>query len=436
MICKSTHLLFFALLLVSCDATRKDAVAWHKKPLAIAAPESAGFSSERLQRIDTVFRKFVDQHKINGVTALVARKGKIVYYKTTGFDDIEKQTALQKDAIFRIASQSKAITSVAVMMLCEEGKISLNDPVSLYLPEFSDARIVATFSKKDSTYSSRPAKRQVTIHDLLTHTSGYCYPGNGSNEVNAIYVKNRIMNGVPSLVSTLQNEMKKIATVPLVHEPGERFTYGLSTDILGYLVETVSGQSLDEFFRTRIFVPLEMKDTYFRLPGEKASRLMQLYQDGENGEGIQKSTGQYTDYPIRDGIYFSGGGGLSSTAMDFAIFEQMLLNGGEYNGVRLLGRKSVQMMTRNQIGDLASGTLFIPGGTGKFGLGFEVICAPGSALTPLSEGSFGWGGAFGSLYWIDPAEDMVALLVIQTEGEYNNIRNKFIAMVYAALETD
>jgi CubicO group peptidase (beta-lactamase class C family) len=219
-----------------------------------------------------------------------------------------------------------------------------------------------------------------------------------------------------------------------VHEPGEKFTYGVSTDILGYLVETVSGQSLDDFFRTRIFEPLGMKDSYFRIPEEKAGRLMLLYKDGVPGEGIQKSTSQFTDYPVKEGIYFSGGGGLSSTAMDYAIFEQMLLNEGEYNGVRLLGRKTIRMMRTNQIGDLGSGTLFIPDGTGKFGLGFEVISAPGSALTPLSEGSFGWGGAFGSLYWIDPAEDMIVLLVIQTEGEYNDIRNKFIATVYQAME--
>ena len=381
---KTAILLLFALLLASCEPGQKDMLAWQKKPLAAANPESAGFSSQRLGRIDSVFQKFVDQHKVNGVTALVARRGKIIYYKATGLNDAEKQIPLQKDAIFRIASQTKAITSVAVMMLYEEGRISLNDPVSLYLPEFGNPRIITSFNKKDSTYTSRPATRQVTIHDLLTHTSGYCYPGNGGDEVNAVYVKNKVVNGVPSRVSTLKEEMQKIATVPLVHEPGERFTYGLSSDILGYLVETVSGQSLDNFFRTRIFVPLGMTDTYFRLPKEKEGRLMLLYKDSPTGEGVQKSTSQYTDYPVKDGIYYSGGGGLSSTAMDYAIFEQMLLNGGEYNGVRVLGRKTLQMMHRNQIGDLGSGTLFIPGGTDKFGLGFEVISAPGSNLITMT----------------------------------------------------
>jgi CubicO group peptidase (beta-lactamase class C family) len=434
MIRHSIPLLLFALLLGSCDSLQKDPLAWKKKPLVMAGPESAGFSSQRLQRIDSVFGKFVDQRRINGVTALVARRGKIIYYKATGFNDTEKKTPLQRDAIFRIASQTKAITSVAVMMLYEEGRISLNDPISLYLPEFGDPRIVTHFNKKDSSYTSRPAARQVTIHDLLTHTSGYCYPGNGGDEVNAIYVKNKVVNGVPSHISTLKEEMQKIARVPLVHEPGEKFTYGVSCDILGYLVETVSGQSLDNFFRTRIFEPLGMKDTYFRIPREKEGRLMLLYKDGPAGEGIVKSTSQYTDYPVKDGIYYSGGGGLSSTALDYAIFEEMLLNGGEYNGVRLLGRKTINLMHTNQIGELGSGSLFIPGSTDKFGLGFEVISAPGSALTPISEGSFGWGGAFGSLYWIDPAEDLIVLFAIQTEGEYAAIRNKFIAAVYQALE--
>ncbi len=434
MIRKSTVLLLFALLAVSCDSIQKDRQTWHKKSLAINTPGSAGFSPERLQRIDTLFRTFVDQHRIAGVTALIARRGKIVYYKATGFDDMEKQVPLRKDAIFRIASQTKAITSVAVMMLWEEGRIELNDPVSLYLPEFGNPHLVSSFNKKDSGYTSRPAKRQVTIRDLLTHTSGYCYPGNGGDEVNAIYGKNKVVNGVPSHVSTLKEEMQKIARVPLVHEPGEAFTYGLSTDILGYLVETVSGQSLDDFFRKRIFEPLGMKDTYFRLPKEKESRLMSLYEPVKNGGGIVKSTGEYKDFPVRDGVYYSGGGGLSSTAMDYAVFEQMLLNEGEYNGARLLGRKTIQMMRSNQIGDLEAGSIFLPASADKFGLGFEVISLPGSAGVPISRGSFGWAGAFGSLYWIDPAEDLIALLVIQKVGDYNDLRNRFIATVYQALE--
>ncbi len=239
----------------------------------MANPESAGFSSERLQRIDTLFREYADQHKIAGATALVARRGKIVYYKATGFDDVEKQVPLEKDAIFRIASQTKAITTVAAMMLYEEGKFLLNDPISKYLPEFRDPQLVTSFSKKDSSYTTRPAKREVSVHDLLTHTSGYCYPGSGGEDINAIYAKLKVVSGVPSHISTLKDEMQKIAMAPLVHEPGEKFTYGLSSDILGYLVEVISGQSLDDFFRTRIFSPLGMSDTYFRIPGGEKSKI-------------------------------------------------------------------------------------------------------------------------------------------------------------------
>jgi CubicO group peptidase (beta-lactamase class C family) len=433
MIRSSSILLLFALLLGSCDSTKNES-SWRKEPLTTAKPESQGFSSERLGRIDSLFQKFVDQRAIAGVTALVARKGKIVYFRSTGYNDLENKVPLEKDAIFRIASQTKAITSVAIMMLFEEGRISLNDPISMHLPEFSNPKVITGFNKKDSSFTSQAAKRAVTIHDLLTHTSGYCYPGSGGEAVNAIYAKLSIVNGVPEAVSTLKEEMRKIALAPLAHEPGEKFSYGLSTDILGYLVETVSGQSLEDFFRTKIFEPLEMADTYFQLPVEKHSRLMLLYEDNIKGDGVQKSTGQYIDYPLRKGIYFSGGGGLSSTAMDYAKFLQMLLNEGEYNGTRLLSRKTIEMMRINQIGTLGSGSLFIPNSADKFGLGFEVISQPGKAQILISEGAFGWGGAFGSLYWIDPGEDLIVQFVIQKAGKYSDIRSKFITTVYQAME--
>jgi len=433
MIRSSSILLLFALLLGSCDSTKNES-SWRKEPLTTAKPESQGFSSERLGRIDSLFQKFVDQRAIAGATALVARKGKIVYFRSTGYNDQENKVPLEKDAIFRIASQTKAITSVAVMMLFEEGRISLSDPISMLLPEFSNPKVITGFNKKDSSFTSQAAKRAVTIHDLLTHTSGYCYPGSGGEAITAIYAKLRIVNGVPEAVSTLKEEMRKIALAPLAHEPGEKFSYGLSTDILGYLVETVSGQSLENFFRTRIFDPLGMADTYFRLPVEKHSRLMLLYEDNIKGDGVQKTTGQYIDYPLRKGIYYSGGGGLSSTAMDYAKFLQMLLNEGEYNGTRLLSRKTIEMMRINQIGTLGSGSLFIPNSADKFGLGFEVISQPGKAQILISEGAFGWGGAFGSLYWIDPDEDLIVQFVIQKAGEYNDIRSKFITAVYQAIE--
>jgi len=434
MMYKSLILLLITLLTASCGSMQKNRLAWYKKSLVLAKPESAGFSSERLQRIDQLFQEYVDQHKIAGATALVARRGKIVYYKATGFADIEKKTTLEKDAIFRIASQTKAITSVAAMMLYEEGKFLLNDPISKYLPEFRKPQLVTSFNKQDSSYSTKPARREVTIHDLLTHTSGYCYPGSGGEEINAIYAKLKVVSGVPSHISTLKDEMQKIALLPLAHEPGEKFTYGLSSDILGYLVEIISGQSLDDFFRTRIFSPLGMSDTYFLIPEEKKARLMNLYTVDAKGTGIQKSTSEYVDFPLRQGIYYSGGGGLSSTAMDYAIFEQMLLNRGEYNGVRILGTKTIDMMRKNQIGDLEAGSLYLHGFTDKFGLGFELISPPVSTLIPISDGAFGWGGAFGSLFWIDPKEDLIVHFVIQYVGMNSDIRYKFITEVYQSIE--
>jgi len=428
----SNILVLLALLLSLCDPKHNVGFSWQKEPLTIVQPESQGFSSQRLLRIDSVLQEFIDQKRIAGATALVARKGDIVYFKSNGYFDLEKRILLEKNAIFRIASQTKAITSVAVMMFYEEGRISLNDPISKYLPIFLDPQVVLTFNKQDSSYTSKAAAREVTIHDLLTHTSGYSYPGNGGEAFNAICAKKRVENGISA---SMQEEMRNIASVPLAHEPGEKFSYGLSTDILGALVEELSGQTLEDFFRARIFDPLGMKDTYFKLPVEKHSRLMPLYQTNIDGRGIKISTGDYLNFPLKEPDYYSGGAGLSSTALDFAIFEQMLLNGGEYNGNRILGRKTIEMMNSNQIGDLSAGSLFIPGSTDRFGLGFEVISPPGSSLVLLSDGSFGWGGAFGSLYWIDPKEELIVHFVIQLEGgSYGDIRDKFIAVVYQALE--
>ena len=434
MIRTSTFCIFLALLLASCGSAHKELTSWQKESLIMAKPESRGFSSEGLKGIDILFQDYVDQNKIAGATALVARKGKIVYYKSTGYDDLEKQIPLEKDAIFRIASQTKAVTSVAIMMFSEEGRIALNDPVSMYLPEFSNPQLVSEFNTQDSSYTTKAAKREVTIHDLLTHTAGYSYPGNGNEVIHAIYAKQNVVNGVPDKNTNLKDEMQIIATVPLMYQPGEQFSYGLSTDILGYLVEVLSGQSLEDFFRTRIFNPLGMEDSYFHLPVNKQSRLMNLYQDNAAGNGIMKATGEYVDYPKQKGLFYSGGGGLSSTTMDYAIFQQMLLNEGQYKGKRLLEPKTIEMMRSNQIGNVKAASLFIPGHMDKFGLGFEVISPPESTKGSISDGSFGWGGAFGSLYWIDPEENLIVHLVIQKTGSYTELRSDFITTVYSALE--
>ena len=400
-----------------------------------ASPESAGMSTERLKRIDNLIREYVDKKWIAGGSAIVARDGKIIYYKAVGYDDIDKKTPLKRDAIFRIASQTKAITSVAVMMLYEEGKFLLKDPISRYIPEFSKPQVLDKFNESDTTYTTVPAKREITIHDLLTHTSGIGYAQIGSKEATAIYAKNGIVGGIGVGKILLGDKMKKLGSMPLFHQPGEKWTYGLNTDLLGYLVEVVSGVSLDEFFRKRIFEPLGMKDTYFYLPKEKYNRLATLYTE-DSAKKVIKAAGHLdvngdfdTNYPATEGTYYSGGGGLSSTALDYAIFMQMLLNGGEYNGKRILGRATVNMMTVSQYDKTNWSS------DSKMGLGFSIATEKSIANSPVSPGSFSWGGMFSSTYWIDPKEKIVAQLFLnefpQSQGE---IHDKFKVLVYQALK--
>lgn len=405
-------------------------VAGAQKVLQASPPEAAGFSAERLKRIDTMLQGWVARGRTNGTVALIARNGKIVYHKAFGYNDDEQKDPVQKDDIYRIASQTKAITSVAAMMLYEEGKFLLDDPVSRYIPEFAKPVVLDSFNEKDSTYTTVPAKSDVTIRQLLTHTSGISYAGIGSKEANAIYAR----AGIPSGIGTgpehsLATAMKKLARLPLLHQPGERWTYGLNTDVLGYLVEVWSGKSLDEFFRTRIFAPLGMKDTYFNIPPSKQDRLVTLYlgKDGQLVKASAKVGDVPVDYPKRGTTYFSGGAGLSSTALDYAIFLQMLLNGGEYGGKRLLAPATVRLMTTNQIGDIAFGV-------NKFGLGFGITTEKGSRVLPVSPGTFEWGGYFTTTYWADPKEKLVGILYRQQLGvNHPDAADKYKVMVYSAI---
>ena len=397
-----------------------------------STPEAAGFSAERLKRIDVNMKSWVDQGWMNGAAALVIRNGKIVYYKSAGYNDLKTKTPLAKDGIFRIASQTKAITSVAAMILYEEGKFLLDDQVSKYIPSFEKATLLDKFNEKDTTYTTIPASRGVTIRDLLTHTSGIDYAQIGSKEAKSIYAKNNITAGLDVREGSLADAMTQLGSLPLMHNPGEKWTYGLNSDLLGRLVEIWSGMSLDEFFRKRIFVPLGMNDTYFNIPAEKAARLVNFFQEDSLGH-LQKavevlgSTERFMDYPLRKKIYFSGGGGLSSTLYDYAVFLQMLLNGGTYNGQQILSRNTVRMMTMNQIGDLSLGD------NEKFGLGFAIATEKTSAKFPAQEGTFMWGGAFSTTYWVDPKEKMVVLLYRQMWGSHSEIDGIFKVLVYQAI---
>ncbi len=396
-------------------------------------PEKNNFSAVRLQKIDKLIQHYIDSNWISGAIALVARNGNIVYHKAIGYDDKEKNKLLQKDAIWRIASQTKAITSVAVMMLYEDGKFLLDEPISRYIPEFSKPVVLDKFNKEDTTYTTVPATREITIRDLLTHTSGVGYAQIGSQTMNAIYAKAGVVGGIGLKGGKLSDNIKKLGLLPLAHQPGEKWTYGLNSDILGYLIEVVSGKSLDQFFKQNIFDPLGMKDTYFYIPKEKQSRLAMLHSDDKSkhvvntAEAINVNGIFYRDYPILDGgSFYSGGGGLVSTAFDYAQFMQMLLNKGTYNGKRLLSAHSIDMMTANQVGDLRQA---------KFGLGFEIVTETTSATKITSPGTFSWGGMFASSYWIDPKEKIVAQFVLQQfPFIHGDIAEKFKVAVYQAME--
>jgi CubicO group peptidase (beta-lactamase class C family) len=392
---------------------------------------ATGFSTERLKRIDDLMNDWVKKGWVNGAVGLIIRNGKVVYYKPAGYNDLVTKATMPKDGIFRIASQTKAITSVAVMMLYEEGKFLLDDPISAYLPSFANEKVLDKFNEKDSTYTTIAAKRQITIRDLLTHTSGLGYAQIGSKEANAIYAKNNITAGLDVHEGKLSDAMNRLGALPLMHQPGEKWTYGLNVDLLGDLVEIWSGMSLDNFFRTRIFEPLGMTDTYFNVPATKANRLVNMYSEDSLGV-LQKlegdALGANVDYPLRKKTYFSGGAGLSSTAYDYAVFLQMMLNEGTYNGKRLLSRNTVRMMTMNQIGDLGLGN-------DKFGLGFAVVSEKGSATYPSQVGTYSWGGAFKTSYWVDPKEKMVIVFYRQLlNTTHGDLSDRFRVLAYQALQ--
>jgi CubicO group peptidase (beta-lactamase class C family) len=418
-------LTFIALLIYSLTVS-------YAQKISNGTPEQAGFSAERLKRMDVAMNDWVAKGWMQGAAALIIRDGKIAYYKGIGYNDLSTKAPMQKEGIFRIASQTKAITSVAIMMLFEEGKLLLSDPVSQYIPSFKQQSVLVKFDPADTTYTTEPAKREITIRDLLTHTSGLGYAQIGSREANAIYAKSNITAGIGIRDDKLLDAMTRLGRLPLMHQPGEKWTYGLNTDLLGCLVEVISGKSLDEFFRTRIFEPLGMKDTYFNIPAEKVGRLVNLYTERPDGTLVKADSNMLngpvtSDYPLQKTTYFSGGAGLSSTIYDYAIFLQMLLNNGEYDGKRLLGRNTVRMMTTNQIGDLGLGD-------DKFGLGFQVISEKGSGRTPAQAGTFSWGGAFATSYWVDPKEKIVMLFYRQLQVRtHNDVVEKFRALTYQAI---
>lgn len=375
----------------------------------MVVPETVGLSTERLSRIDKVMERHISEQKIAGSVILLARHGKIAHLGAYGMMDVEAEKPMKPDTIFRIASMTKQITSVAVMMLYEEGHFRLHEPVSNFIPAFKEMSVLPPESD-DASAVPVPATRQITIWNLLTHSSGLTYHWN--EQLGPKYNDAGITHGLLQDESTLAEKMKILATIPLLHQPGERVEYGLSIDVLGYLVEVASGMPLDQFFSERIFKPLGMTDTHFFISAAKSERLATVYERTGDGPIMRKSkeptvNGSViysTDYPYNGPqTYFSGGAGLVSTAPDYARFAQMMLNSGELDGVRLLSRKTVELMTTPQLGDMG----------GNFGLGFSIVGDKSDLREIGSVGAYSGGGFFFTSFFIDPQEQMFGIFMGQ-----------------------
>lgn len=385
----------------------------------------------RLGRIDSVLNDYVEKEHVNGVVTLVVKDNQLIQWKGYGYLDKESKVPMPKDAIFRIMSQTKAITSVGIMILYEQGKIYLDEPIGNFIPEFNNQQVLDQFNETDSTYTTVPAKRAVTFRDLLSHSSGIDYAGIGTPIAKAIYSKSGIPSGLGYFDSDLLERMKALGGLPLMFQPGEKYQYGLSTDLLGCLIEVISGQKLNDFFDQHIFKPLGMKDTYFNLPQSKATRLATVYTEDSLHQIIRWSRDFRSidpDYPLIEKSYLSGGAGLSSTAMDYAVFLQMLLNGGIYNSNRILSPRSVELMTSSQLD-------FTYTGVDWFGLGFALTSSKSAAKSPRNEGSYSWGGYLGTSYWVDPKANLVCLIMTQhTPNSHWDLFVKVEDIIYSSLE--
>jgi len=406
--------------------------------LPTAEPETVGLSSERLARIEALIERAVEQEVVAGAVALVARRGQVAYLRAIGMADIDDAMPMAADTLFRIASMTKPVTSLAVMMLHEEGHFLLTDPISMFIPELGNLQVLAG---ADGGFNTVPAEGAITIQHLLTHTSGIIYQFNASSArhetIARRYRDAGVSDGLTQTEGVIAGLSRQLGTVPLMFEPGTQFRYGLSIDVLGHLVEVVSGLTLAEFFEQRIFSPLRLTDTQFFLTDADAERLASVYVPDDGG-GIR----ELGDDPVENGAlvysasyhfkgprtYYSGGAGLVSTASDYVRLLQMFLNGGELDGVRLLSPTTVALMTRNGIGELS----ISPGR--KFGLGWAIIEDPGRAGVPHSPGSYYWGGFFNTRFFVDPSEELIGIFLSQRyPRDAASIRDRFMSVVYQAV---
>jgi CubicO group peptidase (beta-lactamase class C family) len=404
-----------------------------------AKPETVAVSPERLSRIRTVLQKEVDADRMPGAVVMIARRGQLIYSEAIGFQDKAAGKPMTKDAIFRIYSMTKPLASVAAMMLVEEGKMQLTDPVSKFLPQFAKMEVLVT--DKDGKSIREIAKRQMTIHDLFRHTAGFSY-GEFSNipELKAAYAEAKLFNpGIPaeSRMITPEQFVTGIAKAPLVHEPGTTWEYSMAVDVLGRVVEAISGQRLSAFLDERLFRPLNMADTGFKVPEAQWSRIAEPLSKNPLTGGPNDIMLDVKIDPFND----SGGGGAVSTAADYLRFCQMMLNGGTLDGRRYLSPTTVKLMTSDHLGNRAASSL-TPGGLlmgvdgYTFGLGFMVRQGPGIAGVPGSEGEYMWGGAAGTFFWIDPKEQLAVVYMAQTPGAIRQYHRRMIkALVAQALDS-
>lgn len=395
-------------------------------------PEKVGMSSERLKRIDKMLKTAVNKQEIPGAVVMVVKDNKIIFNEAYGKSDVKQRRKFKTDDIFRIASQTKAITSTAVMMLWEEGNFGLDEPIEKYIPEFADAQILANFNEADSTYTTVPAKNKITIRQLLTHTSGIGYGMIDSDErIQKIYSKAGIIDAFTSEKAIISENIRKLAHLPLAFEPGSKFKYSEGIDVLGYFIEVISGMPLDQYLKQHIFKPLEMEDTWFYLPGTKSRRLVDVLEKDSVGWKEHQPAQFDINYPVTGAkTYFAGGAGLSSTVLDYAKFLQMIVNGGDYKGQRLLSRSTIEVMEQNQIGDL-----FGDNGKGH-GLGFGVLNKTGAAKGGMGScGTIDWGGYYNTQYFADPKEHIIGLIFKQTQGSLQDDTGwKFRQLVFQAID--
>ena len=402
--------------------------------LTVATAESVGMSSERLKRLDAMLQKSVVDKEIPGAVAIICRNGKIIYQKAFGSADNTAGRAMKIDDVFRIASMSKAITSTAVMMLWEEGLFQLDDPISKYIPEFKNPTLLDSLTLSDTTWTTKPAGKEITIRHLLTHTSGLGYGViDGDARFKAMYKKAGIVDLFTTESVKIGDNVKKLAKLPLHHVPGEKYVYSEGLDVLGYFIEVISGMPFDVYLKMHIFDPLSMNDTYFYLPTEKANRLVKI--QSKTGDNWTSFVDNFydPDYPIKGAkTFFSGGAGLSSTAKDYATFLQMYLNNGELNGKRLLSRKTIESMMMNQVGNLLGGDK----ADQNYGLAFGLLTEKGQSKGGLGDaGLFTWGGYFNTNYFADPKEKIIGVIMKQTQRvNDNNNSGRFRALVMQAVD--